>query len=142
MTTTTITTISAALAIIPAAAAAYHKLAEVLAPLLRRRALVVRVLAPAAKLADATAFAARLRACGYRDVTVTTEPAAVVSAQVVVTWECDAKAAMGASAVAPEATVCVLTYEPLQGLPRGPKWLVSNSPTRLQGDLSAIAESR
>ena len=142
MTSTTITTISAALALIPAAVTAYFKLAEVLAPILRRRSLVVRVLAPSAKLADAMAFAARLRSCGYREVAVTTEAAAVLAAQVVVTWECDAQTAIMAARHAPEATVCVLTYEPLQGLPRGPKWLVSNSPTRLQNDLSALAEAR
>lgn len=84
MTFPTATTIAAALAVIPAAVAAYTKLTEVLRPLLQRRK---------------------------------------------------------ASQVAPEATLLVLTYDALQGLPRGPKWLLCNSPVRLRGDLAAIAES-
>lgn len=38
------------------------------------------------------------------------------------------------------ASATILTAA-LQGLPRGPKWLLCNSPVRLRGDLAAIAES-
>lgn len=144
MTFPTATTIAAALTVIPAAVAAYTKLTEVLRPLLQRRRLRVVILATAATLPGATAFASSLRGQGYREVAVTTVVEAAIGAQTVVVWEAisaDVPAAIKASQVAAEATLLVLTYDALQGLPRGPKWLLCNSPVRLRGDLAAIAES-
>jgi hypothetical protein len=140
----TAATVTAALAVIPAAVAAYHKLTEVLRPLLQRRRLRVVILATAATLPGATAFAGSLRCQGYREVAVTTVVEAAVGAQAVVAWEvagADVPSVIKASQVAPEATLLVLTYDALQGLPRGPKWLLCNSPVRLRGDLAAVAES-
>lgn len=140
----TAATVTAALAVIPAAVAAYHKLTEVLRPLLQRRRLRVVILATAATLPGATAFAGSLRGQGYREVAVTTVVEAAVGAQAVVVWEAtsaEVPAAIKASHVAAEATLMVLTYDALQGLPRGPRWLLCNSPVRLRGDLAAVAES-
>lgn len=144
MTFPTATTITAALAVIPAAVAAYHKLTEVLRPLLQRRRLRVVILATAPTLPGATAFASSLRGQGYREVAVTTVVEAAIGAQAVVVWEAtsaEVPAAIKASQVAAEATLLVLTYDALQGLPRGPKWLLCNSPVRLRGDLAAVAEA-
>ena len=65
-------------------------------------------------------------------------------AQAVVVWEAtsaEVPAAIKASQVAAEATCLILTYDALQGLPRGPRWLLCNSPIRLRADLAAVAES-
>ena len=144
MTFPTAATITAALAVIPAAVAAYTKLTEVLRPLLQRRRLRVVILATTTTLPGATAFASSLRGQGYREVAVTTVVEAAIGAQAVVVWEAtsaEVPAAIKASQVAPEATLLVLTYDALQGLPRGPKWLLCNSPVRLRGDLAAVAEA-
>lgn len=144
MTFPTAATITAALAVIPAAVAAYTKLTEVLRPLLQRRKLRVVILATTATLPGATAFASSLRSQGYREVAVTTVVEAAIGAQAVVAWEVggsDVPSVIKASQVAPEATLLVLTYDALQGLPRGPKWLLCNSPVRLRGDLAAVAEA-
>ena len=144
MTFPTATTITAALAVIPAAVAAYTKLTEDLRPLLQRRKLRVVILATTATLPGATAFASSLRSQGYREVAVTTVVEAAIGAQAVVAWEVggsDVPSVIKASQVAPEATLLVLTYDALQGLPRGPKWLLCNSPVRLRGDLAAVAEA-
>lgn len=143
MTFPTTATITAALAVIPAAVAAYTKLTEVLRPLLQRRKLRVVVLATTATLPGATTFAGSLRGQGYREVAVTTVVEAAVGAQAVVVWEAtsaEVPSAIKASQVAAETTVLILTYDALQGLPRGPRWLLCNSPIRLRGDLAAIAE--
>lgn len=140
----TAATITAALAVIPAAVAAYTKLTEVLRPLLQRRRLRVVILATAATLPGATVFASSLRGQGYREVAVTTVVEAAIGAQAVVVWEAtsaEVPAAIKASQVAAEATLLVLTYDAIQGLPRGPKWLLCNSPVRLRGDLAAVAEA-
>lgn len=130
-------------ATVPALATAYVKGREALAPLLSRRSLRVVIVASEDKQTGAIAFANALRGRGYREVFVTRVPEAAAQAQAVVLWElgsADVANALRAAAVAPEATVCVLTYEALQGLPRGAKWLLCNSPVRLRGDLAAIAE--
>lgn len=128
-------------ATIPAIATAYLKGREALAPLLSRRSLRVVLVASEDKQAAAVAFANALRSRGYREVCVTRVPEAAAQAQAVVMWETgDKDLILRAAAVAPEAMMCVLTYDPIQGLPRGPKWLLCNSPVRLRGDLAAIAE--
>ena len=144
MTFPTAATVTAALAVIPTAVAAYTKLTEVLRPLLQRRKLRVVILATTATLPGATSFASSLRGQGYREVAVTTVVEAAIGAQAVVVWEAtsaEVPGAIKASQVAAEATLLVLTYDALQGLPRGPKWLLCNSPVRLRGDLAAVAES-
>lgn len=128
-------------ATVPAIATAYLKGREALAPLLSRRSLRVVLVAAEEKQAGAIAFANALRARGYREVFVTKVPEAAAQAQAVVMWEpADKDLVLRAAAVAPEATMCVLTYDPMQGIPRGPKWLLCNSTVRLRGDLAAIAE--
>lgn len=143
--TTTLTTVFAVIggiaATVPAIATAYLKGREALAPLLSRRVLRVVIVAAEDKQVAAIAFANSLRGRGYREVAVTRVPEAAAQAQAVVMWEpADKDVVLRATAAAPEATVCVLTYEALQGLPRGAKWLLCNSPVRLRGDLAAIAE--
>ena len=128
-------------ATVPAIATAYLKGREALAPLLSRRSLRVVLVAAVEKQAGAIAFANALRTRGYREVFVTKVPEAAAQAQAVVMWEpADKDMVLRAAAVAPEATMCVLTYDPMQGIPRGSKWLLCNSPVRLRGDLAAIAE--
>lgn len=130
-------------ATVPALATAYIKGREALAPLLSRKSLRVVLVASEEKQAGAITFANALRSRGYGEVAVTRVPEAAAGAQAVVLWEigvADVALAQRAAAVAPEASICVLTYDALQGLPRGPKWLLCNSPVRLRGDLAAIAE--
>lgn len=122
--TTTITTVFAVIggiaATVPAVATAYLKGREALSPLLSRRSLRVVIVATEEK-----------------------QPEAAGGAHAVVMWELgasDVPTALRAAAASPEAIMCVLTYDALQGLPRGPKWLLCNSPVRLRGDLAAIAE--
>lgn len=145
--TTTITTVFAVIggiaATVPAVATAYLKGREALSPLLSRRSLRVVIVATEEKQPAAIAFANALRGRGYREVALTRVPEAAGGAHAVVMWELgasDVPTALRAAAASPEAIMCVLTYDALQGLPRGPKWLLCNSPVRLRGDLAAIAE--
>lgn len=131
-------------ALVPAAVGAWAKLAEVLRPLLQRRRLRLAIVSPGIHLdGEIRAFLATLRKQGYRDVTMMRGGASAAGYQAVVLW-CPPKGVEAAylaevDAAAPDAKVLVLTYEQLQ-LPRSPRVLLSQSPTRLWMDIAAVAE--
>ena len=127
MTTQTLTALSAAIALVP----------------VNRRSIRVAIWCPKDRAAGALGLAAQLRASGYREVVVTHDFIATATAQVVVCWEVkqsEVSAVASLQEVAPESYRLVYTLEGLQGVPRGPQWLLSNSPVRLLGDLSALAD--
>jgi len=143
--TTTTTLITTAISLIPVGCAAYWKLREVLAPLLARKGLRVGVLIPSDPAGAAASFAATLRKQGYGEVLVTGNLASLADRAVIVVW-CPSIVGTGLLceqlvATAPEAVYCVLTFSPLQGVPRSDKWLLSNSSHRLSADLAALAET-
>ena len=142
---TILPTITAIIALVPAAVASWLKLREVLAPLLARRSLRVALVADEDGEQSAGLFADSLRKQGYRKVYVTRDSSAVLGMQAVVLWTPSRLRAPGALSaaqqVAPSATVLLLTYERLEGVQLAPRVLLSNSEVRLRSDLSAVAEA-
>lgn len=142
-TATTIATVSAALA------AAWPKIAaarRALGPLLGRRDLRVAVLAERPGLADAQAFAASLRAAGYRDVLVTSSPHGVAGIAAVVIWHPSADTVADTvatvDATTPAATVLILTHKRLPDGLLDDRHLMAQSPLRLRSDLAAVADAQ
>lgn len=144
MLTKILPTLTALLALAPAAVATYLKLVEVLRPLLARRKLRVAILAAEAVDRDARAYLDSLRKQGYTEATITRSPQSCAGMRAVVLW-CPAPAEAAATlaavqASAPEATVLLLTYDRLD-VRLGPGVLLANSAVRLRSDLAAVAEA-